>query len=172
MLRKLIMALGAFFLFILQSCVFTQINMGGILPNLILLITCIYGFMHGEKAGMVTGFALGLISDILFGSFIGLNALILTFIGYLNGKFYGIYYPEDIKLPLGLVLTSNFSYGIVYYIFSYLIRGRLNLSYYFLHIILPEVLYTIITAIVIYPIVLLIERAFDKKEKAKKQSHA
>ncbi len=60
MLRKLIMVVGAFVLFLLQNCVFTEFNTGGIVPNLIMLITTIYGFMHGERAGVLTGFLLGL----------------------------------------------------------------------------------------------------------------
>lgn len=169
MLRKVLMVIAAFFLFLLQCCVFPHISLGGIVPNLILLITSIFGFMHGEKAGMITGFCLGLLFDIFYGDYIGLHALILTYIGFMNGKFFGIYYPEDIKLPIGLTLTSNFSYGILCYIFSFLIRGRLNIGYYLLHIILPELLYTLIVTIIIYPIILVVYKAFENLEIKKKK---
>lgn len=169
MLRKVLMVIAAFFLFLLQCCVFPHISLGGIVPNLILLITSIFGFMHGEKAGMITGFCLGLLFDIFYGDYIGLHALILTYIGFMNGKFFGIYYPEDIKLPIGLTLTSNFSYGILCYIFSFLIRGRLNIGYYLLHIILPELIYTLIVTIIIYPIILIVYKAFENLEIKKKK---
>ena len=162
MLRKVVMVLGAFAVFLLQNCVFTQFNTGGIVPNLIMLITSIYGFMHGEKAGIICGFLLGLTYDIFYGDIIGLHALILMYIGFINGKFCGIYYPEDIKLPLGLIFLSNISFGILDYIFQYLIRGRLHFSYYFVHIILPEILYTMLITVVLYPLIVLIYSAFEK----------
>lgn len=169
MLRKVLMVIAAFLLFLLQSCVFPHMSLGGIVPNLILIITSIFGFMHGEKAGMITGFCLGLLFDIFYGDYIGLHALILTYIGFANGKFFGIYYPEDIKLPIGLTITSNFSYGILCYIFSFLIRGRLNFGYYLLHVILPELIYTLILSIVIYPLVLIVYKAFERHENKKKK---
>ena len=162
MLRKAVMVVGAFFLFLLQCCVFTKLNIGGIVPNLIMLITSIYGFMHGEKAGIICGFLLGLTYDVFYGDIIGLHALILMYIGFINGKFCGIYYPEDIKLPLGLIFLSNISFGILDYIFQYLIRGRLHFSYYFVHIILPEILYTMLITVVLYPLIVLIYSAFEK----------
>ena len=169
MLRKVLMVIAAFILFLLQSCVFPHVSLGGIVPNLILLITSIFGFMHGEKAGMITGFCLGLLFDVFYGDYIGLHALILTYIGFMNGKFFGIFYPEDIKLPIGLTLTSNFSYGILCYILSFLIRGRLNIGYYLLHVILPEMLYTLLATIIIYPIILIIYKAFENMENKKKK---
>jgi rod shape-determining protein MreD len=163
MLRKLIMVVGAFVLFLLQNCVFTEFNTGGIVPNLIMLITTIYGFMHGERAGVLTGFLLGLFFDIFYGDVIGLHALIYMYIGFINGKFCGIYYPEDIKLPLALILLSNISGGVLDYIFGYLIRGKVHFIYYFGHIILPEMLYTLLITIVLYPLIVLIYSAFEKK---------
>lgn len=163
MLRKLIMVVGAFALFLLQNCVFTEFNTGGIVPNLIMLITTIYGFMHGERAGVITGFLLGLFFDIFYGDVIGLHALIYMYIGFINGKFCGIYYPEDIKLPLALILLSNISGGLLDYIFGYLIRGKVHFIYYFGHIILPEMLYTLLITIVLYPLIVLIYSAFEKK---------
>ncbi len=163
MIRKVIMVVGAFALFLLQNCVFTQFNTGGIVPNLIMLITSIYGFMHGEKAGIITGFLLGIGFDIFYGDIIGLHALILMYIGFINGKFCGIYYPEDIKLPLGLISLSTVSFGILNYVFEYLIRGKLHFSYYLVHIILPEIFYTMIVTVVLYPLIVVIYNAFEKQ---------
>jgi rod shape-determining protein MreD len=170
MLRKAIMVIGAFILFLLQCCVFTKFNMGGIVPNLILLITSIYGFMHGEKAGVITGFVLGLLFDIFFGDVIGLHAIILMYIGYINGKFCGIYYPEDIKLPLGLISLSNITGSLFDYIFTYLIRGRLHFGYYLIHIIFPEILFTIVLTLAVYPIIVVIFNAFEKSSNKKKEA--
>lgn len=168
-IRKIVMAVLGLLLFLLQCCLFPHLSMGGIVPNLILIITSVYGFMHGEKAGMITGFILGLVYDVFFGGVIGLHALMLTYIGFLNGQFYGIFYPEDIKLPIVLTVTSDFSYCILNYLFTFLLRGRLNIGYYILHVILPEVLYTLILTLIIYPLIVLVYKAFERVENRKKE---
>ena len=124
--------------FVLQSTVFKSIAFGGIIPNLMIVLTASFGFMRGEKAGILFGFFCGLLADIFFGSVIGLYAMIYMYIGYANGKFNMIFYPEDIKLPLALIFVSDMAYGLLSYIILFLMRGRFHFTYYLIHIILPE----------------------------------
>ena len=120
-----------FFCFILQCTLFKRLSFGGISPNLLLITTTSLGFMRGEKQGLLAGFVSGLFVDIFFGDVIGLYAMLYMYIGYLNGKFSRIFYPEDIKLPLALITLSDLSYGMVCYIVLFLLRGRLNFPYFF-----------------------------------------
>lgn len=120
--------------------------------------------MRGDKVGLIMGLCCGLLADIFFGSFIGLNAIIYMYIGYLNGKFHQVFYPEDIKLPIILFILSDLLYGISYYSIMFLLRGRFDFSYYFVKIILPETVYTIVVALFIYPLLLLIHKHLNKRE--------
>ena len=54
-------------------------------------------------------------------------------------------------------------YGIFMYIVSFLIRGRFNFLYYLIHIILPELVYTVIVSIVLYRVMLFACKKLDKK---------
>ena len=136
--------------FILQSTVFRAISLGGIVPNLLIIITSAFGIMRGRRAGMLTGFTCGLLIDIFFGSVIGFYALVYMVIGYLNGIFQSLFYPEDVKLPMILISLSEVVYCFICYVFLFLLRSRLHLGYYIVHIILPEILYTIVATIVMY----------------------
>ncbi|MDE5865677.1 MAG: rod shape-determining protein MreD, partial [Lachnospiraceae bacterium] len=98
MRRILITALLIFICFLMQCTVFHALAFGGIVPNLMIVLTSSYGFMRGEKDGLLIGFFCGLLVDIFFGSVIGFYALIYMYIGYANGKFCPIFFPEDIKL--------------------------------------------------------------------------
>lgn len=153
-----------FFCFILQCTLFKRLSFGGISPNLLLITTTSLGFMRGEKQGLLAGFVSGLFADIFFGDVIGLYAMLYMYIGYLNGKFSRIFYPEDIKLPLALITLSDLSYGMVCYIVLFLLRGRLNFPYFFFHIILPETVYTIVMSIILYPILLTIYKRLNIDE--------
>ena len=150
--------------FVLQSTVFKSIAFGGIIPNLMIVLTASFGFMRGEKAGILFGFFCGLLADIFFGSVIGLYAMIYMYIGYANGKFNMIFYPEDIKLPLALIFVSDMAYGLLSYIILFLMRGRFHFTYYLIHIILPEMVYTIVVTLIFYPFILLINKKLEDRE--------
>lgn len=150
MLRKVVTFLIIYIGFILQCSVFSHISLGGIVPNILLIITSSFGFMRGQNTGMAVGFVSGLICDIFFGSPIGFVTLLYTFIGYLNGFFKNVFYPEDIKLPMVLISGSELIFCLLYYIFKYLLRGRLNIGYYFVHIMLREIVYTIVITLPLY----------------------
>ena len=150
--------------FVLQSTVFKSIAFGGIIPNLMIVLTASFGFMRGEKSGILFGFFCGLLADIFFGSVIGLYAMIYMYIGYANGKFNMIFYPEDIKLPLALIFVSDMAYGLLSYIILFLMRGRFHFTYYLIHIILPEMVYTIVVTLIFYPFLLWINKKLEDRE--------
>lgn len=80
----------------------------------------------GEKTGLLYGFFCGLLVDIFFANVLGFNAMIYMYIGYANGKFNRIFFPEEIKLPLVLILVSDLIYGFSYYVILFLLRGNLT----------------------------------------------
>lgn len=159
------MGLLIFVCFLLQSTVFHAFAFGGIVPNLLIILTASFGFMRGEKSGLLIGFFSGLLMDIFFGEVIGFYALLYMYAGYTNGKFNRIFYPEDIKLPIALIIGSDLFYGMICYILMFLVRARFHIGYYFTHIILPEIVYTIVVTIFLYPVILWINRKLEEDEK-------
>ncbi|MBQ7775331.1 MAG: rod shape-determining protein MreD [Lachnospiraceae bacterium] len=164
MLRKITVFILILFSFILQSTVFRSLAFAGIVPNLMIIITSAFGFMRGENEGLIIGFFCGLLIDIFYGSILGFYALILMYIGYLNGKFNRIFYPEDIKLPIGLIIVSDLSYGMICYILLFLLKGKFHFLFYFKNIILPEVVYTIVVTCIMYPLILFINEKLEQRE--------
>ncbi|MCM1057829.1 MAG: rod shape-determining protein MreD [Firmicutes bacterium] len=171
MLRKFVVTLFVLASFILQCSVFNHIAFAGIIPNMMIVLTASFGFMRGEKEGLVIGFFCGLLNDIFFGSFLGFYALVLMYIGYLNGKFSRIFYPEDIKLPIALIVTSDLSYGTICYILLFMLRGKFQFTYYFNHVILPEMLYTIVVTLFLYPLILKVNGKLELRERKKAQRY-
>ena len=165
MLRKLSTILIIFFCFILQCSVFNHISLGGIVPNILIIVTASFGFMRGQNTGMAVGFISGLFIDIFFGSPFGFVTLLYTVIGYLNGFFKNIFYPEDIKLPMILITGSELVFCILYYVFKFLLRGKLNIGYYFIHVMLPEIVYTIIATLPLYLFIVWIHEHLDDYER-------
>ncbi|MDE7224821.1 MAG: rod shape-determining protein MreD, partial [Acetatifactor sp.] len=98
------------------------------------------------------------------------HALVFMYIGFLNGKFCKIFYPEDIKLPLALITISDLSYGVICYVLLFLLRGRLDFLFYLRTVIVSEAVYTIVITCLLYPLALFVNNrleAFERK-RAKK----
>lgn len=165
MLRKFIVFIFIITCFVLQSTVFKSLAFAGIVPNLLIILTSAFGFMRGENEGLVIGFICGLLVDIFYGDILGFYALILMYIGFLNGKFNRIFYPEDIKLPLGLIIISDLSYGMVCYITMFLLKGKFNFPFYFKSVILPELVYTMVITCILYPILLFVNEKLERRER-------
>ena len=164
MKRFIITAFLILLCFLLQCTVFQALSFGGIVPNLLIVLTASFGFMRGEKTGLLIGFFCGLLIDIFFGNSIGFYALVYMYIGYMNGKFSAIFYPQDIKLPIALILASACFYGMICYVILFLLRSRFDFTYYFMNIILPEIVYTIVVTIFLYPLILWINTRLERGE--------
>ena len=151
--------------FLLQTTFFKGLAFGGIVPNLLIIITSSFGFMRGRRPGLSSDFSADFWRIFFFGNVIGLNAMIYMYIGYANGKFHQIFFPDDIKLPLFLILASDLAYGFLYYVTLFLMRCRFQIGFYFLHIILPEAVYTILITLLLYPLVLKINKMLEESER-------
>lgn len=165
MLRKITMAVLILFCFLLQTTLFRSLAFAGIVPNLLIVLTSAFGFMRGEKEGLLIGFFSGMLCDIFFSDILGFHALVYMYIGFLNGKFCKIFYPEDIKLPLALITVSDLSYGGVCYVLLFLLRGRLNFPFYLGTVILPEAVYTIVVTCLLYPLALFVNNRLEEFER-------
>ena len=170
MLRKITMAVMILFCFLMQVTLFRSLAFAGIAPNLLIVLTASFGFMRGEKEGLLIGFFSGMLCDIFFADMLGFHALVYMYIGYLNGKFCKIFYPEDIKLPMALITVSDLSYGMVCYVLLFLLRGRLNFPFYLGTVILPETVYTIVVTCLLYPLALFVNNRLEgfERKRAKK----
>ena len=151
--------------YLLQCTVFSSLELAGIKPNLLIIITASFGFMRGSREGMLVGFVSGLLADIQFGDMIGFYALIYLLVGFINGLFQRLYFDEDIKLPLFLISMSEFLYGIIVYFLTYLLRSDFNFLLYLNKIILPELIYTIVITLGLYPLILFINHKLEAEEK-------
>ena len=165
MRRKIVIAITIIVCFLLQSTLFQTLSIASIAPNLLIVVTAAFGFMRGKKEGMFVGFFCGLIMDIFFGSVLGFYALVYMYIGFMNGIFKKIFYPEDIKLPVFLIASSDLAVNLITYFVQFLFRGRFELGYYVMHIIIPELVYTLILGVIIYFILLKVNQRLEVIEK-------
>lgn len=163
--RVVVTAFVLFICYILQCTLFPRLTLASVKPNIMIILTASYGFMRGPKDGMLVGFFSGLLMDIQFGNILGFYALIYLMAGYVNGLFEQMYYDEDIKLALALVGATEFIYGLVIYLLMFMLRSEFDFLHYLRHIIIPELIYTIVVTLVLYPLILFINHRLEAEEK-------
>ena len=108
--------------FLLQTSVFPLLPFLSASPNLLLILCFSFGFY----------------------------SLIFVFIGYVNGYFHAFYYEEYIQLPLFLCVLSGLAYHSYIYLLRFLIRGKWNLPYYAVHIVLPSIVFSFLLTLIMY----------------------
>ena len=106
-------------LIIIQSQAMRLLSLEGMTPDILAIWVVYIALRHGPLSGMIWGFGIGLLFDLVTGSFIGLSALTKTVCGFAAGYFY-----NDNKTVMTLssyrfilvVLTVSFIQNIVYFI--------------------------------------------------------
>ena len=156
MKRKLITFCIIIICFLMECTIFHRLSFASIKPNLLIIITSSFGFMRGKKEGLAVGFLSGFLTDVFWG-----NTLV---IGYLNGSFRRLFYDDDIKLPIALIAVSELIYGLVTYFCMYLLRGDFAFEAYLRQIIMPELVYTILVTLILYQIILHINKKLEAEE--------
>ncbi len=163
--RFVTIAILIYVCFLLQTSVFPSFELAGVVPNVLVILVSTFGFMRGRKTGLLIGFICGFLLDLFLGYYLGLFALVYMGIGYLNGYFRKIFFGDDIKFPLVLIGASDVIYGFVIYVIMFLFRGRTDISFYLMQVIIPEAVYTVVTAIPLYYIIFRLNQHFNRSEK-------
>ncbi len=151
--------------FLLQTTVLQSLALADVVPNLLLIITVTFGYMRGEKEGMYTGFFCGLLVDCVYGEIVGLYTLLYLVIGYLNGLCRKLYYSDHSVVTVALITLSDLIYNFFYYIFEFLFRSRLDFFFYLRRIIIPEMVYTLLMAVLLYRVLYGLNSMLERYEK-------
>ena len=162
--RVILVSLTIFACFLLQTSIFSRFRIAGVVPNVLIIITSSFGFMRGRRAGGVVGFCCGILMDMFNSSLFGMYALCFLVIGYLNGLFRKVFYGDDMKLPLFFVALSDLMYGFFVFAVMFLRRSRMDIGFYFMNIMMPEMVYTICVTIPLYFVMDYVIRKMDQSD--------
>ena len=151
--------------FVVQTCVFPLLPFLAVYPNLLLILIFSFGFIRGSNSGIVYGLVAGLLLDLSSGGPLGFHTLFYIWMGYVNGICTKYYYEDYITLPLVLCAMNELAYNFYLYVFSFLVRGRLDIGYYLVNIMVPETVFSVVTTLIVYRLFLFISRKLEEMEK-------
>ena len=150
---------------ILQATVVQNLAIGGTTLNLLLITVVSFALIRGKFEGAAIGLSIGFMQDLFYGGSIGFYALLYMYIGYLCGFFNKTFYRDNILIPMGIIAAADTLINFSVYIMTFLFRGRTQLDYYYMNIILPEVVFTTFVSIFIYKLYLFLNDVIEQKEK-------
>lgn len=103
---------------IVQSTVLQVPPFSFVAPNIVLVMLLFVSLMRGPIFALYVGLSIGLIQDILFGTFLGPYAFTYATVGYFAGMTYGTYWTRQLVTAILVMLGYTFLaemmlYGIV-----------------------------------------------------------
>jgi rod shape-determining protein MreD len=119
-LRYIRYAISALLLSVVHMVFLNFIAVGGITPDLLLILCIWITLMEGRFQGLIAGFGIGLLFDIISSDVIGTNALAKTVAVFAAGLFYregSIEYKIGRFRFLSIVFLCSIIHNIIYFFF-------------------------------------------------------
>ena len=102
---------------VLQSTIFARINLFGVIPDLILIVTVCFGLFYGPLPGLYLGLAGGFLLDLAGGGILGINVLTKALLGYGAGYMGKTVFKDNMLIPLAVSAVATLAGEITAFIF-------------------------------------------------------
>lgn len=136
---------------VVETAVLGGATLDGSKPELLLLVTIVLGMIEGPEFGATSGFALGLVTDVMLGLPKGVSAIVFTAIGFGAGRARGQVTPTA-WLPIAMVAVATLVGVAAYGSFSMLLGQHVTARALARHAALASVYNALLTPFV-FPVV-------------------
>jgi len=147
----------------LQATIAHTVAFLGIVPQVVLVVVIGIAILDGRVWGAIFGGVAGLILDIAIGGNIGMNALILMWMGLLAGWIYKEFFSVRYKPAMLFFVIADVIYCFVYYFFNIVVWGNGNFGVALWRFILPEVIMTTIFCLPIFWCIRMAIKRFERR---------
>lgn len=127
---------------ILQTTVLHFLQIGGVKPDLLLIIVILAAVMRGKRMGAGLGFIYGLLEDLLVGKYIGLQALTKMLTGYFIGRLERRIFSDNVFVPVVVGALGTLIHSVLVFLALFLV-GKF-------HVFSPENFVTYTLSVSIY----------------------
>jgi len=138
---------------LVQCTVIPVFGIGGVVPDLPIVLAVLLALRYGPEAGCLTGFALGLAQDALGGGPLGLNALSKAVLGFAVGDLPRWILVTRPFVPVGLAVAATVIDGLGRFALLQLFHYPAPLGELLTRVILPQAGYNglLAMAAVVWP---------------------
>ena len=144
-----------FIALIVQSTVFSLFSIGGVRPDLSLIVLVFISYKKGQMVGQITGFFTGFIEDIISLTPLGFHSLIKALLGFLYGYIQGRIIIDMVFIPILFVTIATIIKLLTAWFISIIITiPEVQISFFHLNTFI-EILYNAFTAPFIFALLKL-----------------
>ena len=123
------------------------------MPNLFVIYVLFIGLFASRTMGTIYGVATGVMLDLLLGEQVGINAVTLGMVGFLAGVFDKNFSKDSRMTIMLMVFGSTFLVEVLNYLLKYVLLAINVEIISFLRILAIEIVYNLILAIILYPLI-------------------
>lgn len=138
--------------YFLQVNFFNWFNIGGIAPNLFVILILFIGLFAGKRLGIPMGIIFGIALDFFSSKKIGISGIMLGIIGALGGILDKNFSKDSRMTIIIMTIAATALYEVGLYILNYFIVSSLIEIIPFIKILLVEIIYNIFIIIILYPL--------------------
>lgn len=139
----------SFIVFVLQSTIIQKFRLGGITPNLNLIVIVLLVIYFDLKSVIIYSIMAGLFQDLYLSQYIGINIFLYSIIGITIINFESFFNKVNIISPIFLISVSTWIYNTVFYLFTNIMGFNFNL-YKLIDIGIVENFFNVIWIIIIF----------------------
>jgi rod shape-determining protein MreD len=132
---------------LVQCTVVPVVGVGGIVPDVPIVLTVLLALRYGAEAGCLTGFALGLAQDAVAGGPLGLHALSKGLLGFVVGDLPRWMLVTRPLVPVGLAVLATVADGLGRFALLQLFHYPAPLGEIFTRVIVPQAGYNGLVAV-------------------------
>ena len=131
---------------LVQCTVVPIVGVGGVVPDVPIVLTVLLALRYGAEAGCLTGFALGLALDAVAGGPLGLHALSKALVGFVAGDLPRWILVTRPIVPVGLAVLATVVDGLARFALLQLFHYPAPLGELLTRVIVPQAGYNGILA--------------------------
>lgn len=137
---------------VLQATLFEIPPMDAIHPDFVLVILILLALFRGPNLAMVFGIAIGLVQDICYGPFIGLNAFAYGVTAYFAAAVFGQFMQKNLAIAFLTTMGLSFVHSWLTYGFMRLFELTSDSFQFALSASLQSMIVNGLVALVLYPL--------------------
>lgn len=141
-----------FIIYFLQANFFIWFTIGGIQPNLFVILALFIGLFGGKRLGIPIGIFMGICIDFFISKKVGISGIMLGIVALLGG-YLDKNFSKDSRITIILMTAGvTFIYEVGVYVMNIIILSSTMEIIPFIKIVLVEILYNVILTIILYPL--------------------
>ena len=150
----------------LQAVIVSTLVIGGGAPDLLLVVAICVGLLRGSIAGAVSGFAGGLVVDLLTLDTLGITSLVLTLAGFWAGRYAETSGRGRRLAPLVAVGVITVLAGVFGFVLHYMLGVEVLARHALVTALAPTVLLNLLLALPVYALVRASVREPERLDRA------